>query len=202
MFPTLISVALLTSLAIKGARADFNVTTPTLVQCQPATLTWSGNYIAPVNVIIVPSDDECGDELADLGDFNASSATWTVNIPAGQSVTFSLQDAKGDEAWSAPITIQGSSADSCLNSTSAANSTSGLPTSASGGANTTGSAEAPESPVASPPVVNDAPATTSNAAVPVGAANTGDNPTSAGFTIHQLSIPVMIFSMLAAFTLF
>lgn len=88
-------------------------------------MTWDDTNAAPYNLIVVPSDDVCGDEMsvlsclhvcsstpdnfsyysADLGDFNSTSATWTVNIAAGQVVTFSLQDAVGDEAWSGSVCI-------------------------------------------------------------------------------------------------
>lgn len=40
---------------------------------------------------------------ADLGDFYNTSATWTVNVPAGTAVTLSLIDAQDNEAWSGSV---------------------------------------------------------------------------------------------------
>ena len=40
---------------------------------------------------------------ADLGDITGLTTTWTVNIPAGENVTFSVQDNNGDEAWSGSV---------------------------------------------------------------------------------------------------
>jgi len=203
MFATFVSVALL--LAVQGARADFDMDTPVLVQCQPATITWTGTNAEPYSLIIVPTDDVCGDELADLGEFNTTTATWTVNIPAGQDVTFSLQDALGAEAWSGSTTVQSSNDTSCLNSTlvsSSAAASSAVPSSIA--VSSVGSATTLYvSPVASPSgVANDVPAASSSgAAIPVGAANSGDNPTSAGFSMHQLSTPIMVVSAVAALVL-
>ncbi|KAH9838276.1 uncharacterized protein C8Q71DRAFT_795800 [Rhodofomes roseus] len=190
MFATLISVALFSSLAIKGARADFTLDTPALVQCQPATLTWSNTGSNTYNVIVVPSDDVCGDELADLGDFTDTTTTWTVAVPAGQNVTFSVQDQWDNEAWSGSATVGPSDDASCLSAVSGASSAV-LPTAASAShhastAKATGSG-----------VVNAAPASSSGAAQVVGAASSGDG-TSAGFSMHQLNAPVMILSALAA----
>lgn len=36
----------------------------------------------------------------DLGDHNGTSMTWKVTQPAGSKLVFSLEDAKGEEAWS------------------------------------------------------------------------------------------------------
>ncbi|KAI0955881.1 hypothetical protein AcV7_006423 [Taiwanofungus camphoratus] len=212
MFTTLVSVVLLSTVAIQGARADFTIDTPQLFQCQTATVTWDDTNAAPYNLIVVPSDDVCGDEIADLGDFNSTSATWTVNIAAGQVVTFSLQDAVGDEAWSGSMTVQPGNDTSCLNNTSAsfsasasssfASSTpSSLSISSSAFAIPTAATTLFVGPGPSSPVADDTPSaepSSSAGAVPVGAANAGDNPTSAGFTMHQLSTPIVIISALAA----
>lgn len=53
-------------------------------------------------------------------------------------------------------------------------------------------------------VVNDGapPSATTSAAVAIGAAGQGDNPgVSAGFSMHQLSAPIMVMSALAAIVL-
>ncbi|KAH9928281.1 uncharacterized protein B0H18DRAFT_1000633 [Fomitopsis serialis] len=159
MFATLISVALFSGLAIKGARADFALSTPTLAS-------------------------------ADLGDFTGTTGTWTVAIPAGQNVTFSVQDQWGNEAWSGSATVGPSDDSSCLSAVSGASS-------AVSSAVATATTSIHPSTAKGSGVVNNAPASSSSAAQVVGAASSGDG-TSAGFTMHQLNAPVMILSALAA----
>ncbi|EPT01433.1 hypothetical protein FOMPIDRAFT_1023310 [Fomitopsis schrenkii] len=193
MFATLVSVALFSGLAIKGARADFAVDTPALVQCQPATLTWTDTGAGPYNVIIVPSDDVCGEELADLGDFTGLTTNWTVNIPAGQSVTFSVQDNNGDEAWSGSATIAGSDDSSCL---SAASGASSVASTTVASATTSVTTHHTTAKTTGSGIINNASPSSSGGAQVVGGASEGES--SAGFTMHQLNAPVMILSALAA----
>ncbi|KAI0734320.1 hypothetical protein C8Q72DRAFT_987358 [Fomitopsis betulina] len=192
MFATLVSVALFSGLAIKGVRADFTVDTPALVQCQTATLSWTDTSAPPYNVIVVPSDDVCGEELADLGDFTGLTANWTVSVAAGQNVTFSVQDANGDEAWSGSATIATSDDSSCLSATSGASSVvANVATTAAVTTHHTTTAKASAS-----GIVNNASPSSSSGAQVVGGASEGES--SAGFTMHQLNAPVMILSALAA----
>ncbi|KZT07790.1 uncharacterized protein LAESUDRAFT_650651 [Laetiporus sulphureus 93-53] len=102
MFTTLVSAALL-SLAIRGARADFAINTPTFTECQPANISWSNTGAAPYSLIVVPANDPCGDEVADLGDFYGTSTSWKVALAAGEDVMLSVMDASGDEAWSGSV---------------------------------------------------------------------------------------------------
>ncbi|KZT73013.1 hypothetical protein DAEQUDRAFT_722110 [Daedalea quercina L-15889] len=198
MFATLVSVALFSGFAIKGARADFQVDTPTLVQCSPANISWTDTGASPYNVIVVPSDDVCGDELADLGDFTSTITSWTVDLAAGQNVTFSVQDNNGDEAWSGSMTIGYSDDSSCLSAVSGSSSVVGIVGTGVATSVATATALPTTAAATGSGVVNNAPAaSTSSGAQVVGAASSGDG-TSAGFTMHQLNAPVMILSALAA----
>ncbi|KAJ3538128.1 hypothetical protein NM688_g6563 [Phlebia brevispora] len=119
MFTTVLSAALVSTLAIRGVRSEFTIDTPQITQCQPVQITWTAAQ-GPYNLIVVPSDDPCNGILADLGDHDGLSMTWTANLTAGTEVELSLQDANGDEAWSGPITIAASNDTSCLAASSAA----------------------------------------------------------------------------------
>ncbi|KAI0064972.1 hypothetical protein BV25DRAFT_1989702 [Artomyces pyxidatus] len=185
MFATLFSATLFSFLAVQVARADFSLSTPTFVQCQPVHLGWSNSSAGPYNVLIVPEADECGDALADLGDHTGLSLTWNVTLPAGKQILVTVEDSAGNEAWSQPITVQSSSDSSCLSAADRASlkSLSATPSGTS------------LLPTASVPVEP------TDAVAPVGAANAGVNPleaTSGAFSIRQIYTPAMVLSALGA----
>jgi len=118
MYSTLFTTTLFFAIAVLRVTADFTVYTPQLTQCQPATLTWDPTS-GPYNVVIVPADDPCGDELADLGDVDTNTLQWSkVSIPAGTQLMVSVLDANDQEGWSGTITVQPSNDNSCLTSQS------------------------------------------------------------------------------------
>uniref|UniRef100_A0A0K3CQP1 Cell wall protein n=1 Tax=Rhodotorula toruloides TaxID=5286 RepID=A0A0K3CQP1_RHOTO len=80
------------------AQSSLLINTPTaLFQCQPYLVTWGGGQ-APY--FVRPTSD--------------TQYTWTVNIPAGTSITLTITDSTGATAATAPVTInQGASG--CLN---------------------------------------------------------------------------------------
>jgi hypothetical protein len=112
MFSTLVSVALFSLAAVKGANAQFSVATPTITQCQPVELTWTGGD-ASYAVLAVPPSDPC-DTIADFGDHNGTSGTFTVPAPAGSTVAFLVIDSNAAEAWTNNIVIGASNDTSCL----------------------------------------------------------------------------------------
>ncbi|KAF9007600.1 hypothetical protein BDQ17DRAFT_1237828 [Cyathus striatus] len=184
MFSTLLTVALFVAPAIQGVFAEFSISTPDLVQCKSAKISWE-ETTAPYNLIVVSPEDPCGDALVDVGDFNKSSISWTPNLPAGTLVQLSLEDANGDEAWSGNITIAASDDESCLAPEFRSNSTSS-------------SAVSGSATVLSGTTYVSA-ATASGSVAPVGAANAGTNPLSnSGVALRQLSTPVMALSAIAA----
>ncbi|KAH7341549.1 hypothetical protein B0J17DRAFT_647074 [Rhizoctonia solani] len=90
------------------------INTPaSVVQCQPAQVTWTATN-TPVFVSIIPGGQPGAAALQDFGQQTGQSLTWTVNIAAGTSITFQLRDSTGAVAYSSPISVQASSDSSCL----------------------------------------------------------------------------------------
>lgn len=174
MFSTLFTTTVVFALAVVGVRADFTVYTPTLTQCQPATLTWDP-ATGPYDVIVVPASDPCGDALLDLGDAVDGTSYQVSSVPlaSGTQVMISVLDSAGQEGWSGTITVQPSDNDSCLNSQGTPNQGPNQGQGAPGQSSTT------PSPTPTPP--NQGPShpssssssSTSPAATVVGAANEG-----------------------------
>ncbi|KAF5382118.1 hypothetical protein D9615_004456 [Tricholomella constricta] len=195
MFSTLFTIALLAAPAF----ADFTVSTPTLTQCKDVKISWQATK-GPYNIIAVPSENPCGDALADLGDHTGTSIVWKAALPAGTKVQLSVEDADGDEAWSGSITVQKSDDASCIpadlvkpDSDSKPNNL--VPSSVAGSGSTV---------VVTPTTTVQAvvPQTTGAAPSAVGAAgNAGANPLGIGngaLTMRQASTPVMVLGALAA----
>ncbi|KAF7327679.1 hypothetical protein MKEN_00347300 [Mycena kentingensis (nom. inval.)] len=114
MFSTLISIALVAVPALRVAA--FDVGSPKFNQCGTAQLTWDATKAGgPYNVVIVSSDDPCGDILADLGDHSGTSMKWNVTFPAGTKLMVSIEDSDEEEGWSGAITVEKSDDASCLN---------------------------------------------------------------------------------------
>ncbi|KAJ1307767.1 hypothetical protein OPQ81_001854 [Rhizoctonia solani] len=133
-----VKVTSLLALVAAVAAQSLTINTPaSVVQCQPAQITWTATN-TPVFVSIIPGGQPGAAALQDFGQQTGSSLTWTVNIAAGTSITFQLRDSTGAVAYSAPTTIQSSSDSSCLGAgASTAPATSGAATS---GAVTSGAA--------------------------------------------------------------
>jgi len=113
MYATLISAAFFSLLAGRAVHANFSVQTPVFTQCALAQFSWD-QTTSPYNIILVNQTDPCGQEVADLGDYNSTNLSWTVALPAGWNVMISVEDAEGEEAWSGAITIQPSNNTNCL----------------------------------------------------------------------------------------
>ncbi|BGO89919.1 hypothetical protein NBRC10512_003758 [Rhodotorula toruloides] len=98
------------------AQSSLLINTPTaLFQCQPYLVTWGGGQ-APYFVRVLPGGQLSAAPLATLDQQPTSDTqyTWTVNIPAGTSITLTITDSTGATAATAPVTInQGASG--CLN---------------------------------------------------------------------------------------
>ncbi|KAG7089582.1 hypothetical protein E1B28_011249 [Marasmius oreades] len=91
-----------------------------------------------------------GPSLQHFDQQTGTSMSWTVNVPAGQSVAFLLRDTSGQTSLSAPVAVQGGTQDSCVNkSISFAPSSSGQ-ASATGGATPPNTAAAGATPVTAP----------------------------------------------------
>ena len=168
MFAALFQITLFCTVALQGALAELTIYTPQFTQCEVANITWTQTN-GPYDLIITPAEDPCGEAIADLGELNGLSTSYTVAIAAGTEVVLSLQDAEGEEAWSGTITVDGSDNTSCLNATSTSSYGTGT-TMTVGGASSTPFA-------------------------PAGAANAGTNPNSSG---AMSSRPLTAISAVAA----
>jgi len=197
MFKSLVSLALVSALALPGALAAFSVDTPPqLVQCQPVDIKWSGASAGAIDIIFVDPKNPCDSVLADLGTNNTgTSRTWTVDLKAGTPAQVSLVDSAGDEAWSGVVTVQNSTDSSCL-AGSHSSSSSAKPSSSS----TPGTTAPTTLVVPAANAAQTAPPTSSSAgaAIPVGAANAGLNPDGSGAAAFTFSAPVIALSSVAA----
>jgi len=104
---TLVSAIAFLAASVQGETqtSDFVVHTPaTVASCKPVNLTWAATK-GPYNLIIVHSSDPCGPIIADLGDHTTNHFLWTANVPAG-NYSLSIEDAKGDEGWSAKFQVK------------------------------------------------------------------------------------------------
>jgi hypothetical protein len=180
MYSTLFATTLFFALAALRVAADFTVYTPQLTQCQPATLSWD-NTSGPYNVIIVPAEDTCGDELADLGDVDANTYQWpSVPFPAGTQVVISVMDANDQEGWSGTITVQPSNDNSCLTSQ-----------------------DTPQNTPPSPPPPQTSPHSSSSSSTPptptvVGAANDGLMGSGVSLRFNSVAVVITVLGALAA----
>ncbi|KAH7341547.1 hypothetical protein B0J17DRAFT_647061 [Rhizoctonia solani] len=104
----------LVAAAAAAAVQSLTINTPaSLVQCQPAQITWTAAN-SPVFLSIIPAGQPGATPLYDFGQQTGSSVTWIVNIPPGTQVTCQLRDSTGALAYSAPVSIHPSSDSSCL----------------------------------------------------------------------------------------
>lgn len=115
MFATLVSVALF---ALPAFATTFSIETPSsLVACSEQTFKWSGGK-APYNLVIVESENPCGDIIHQFSDTNATSLTWSsVIIPTeyvGKKLSLSLEDGDENEAWSTSILYSTNANNTCL----------------------------------------------------------------------------------------
>ncbi|KII85035.1 hypothetical protein PLICRDRAFT_45143 [Plicaturopsis crispa FD-325 SS-3] len=194
MFTTLFTAALFLAPAIRSVSAGFSITeTQNVVQCQDAHFAWAMGT-GPYNLVAVPSDDPCGNILADLGDHNGSSTTWKVTLPAGTKVVFSLEDSKGDDAWSDEVTVGASSDASCL---SGSNSTS---TSSSASSSATTSTIAATTLSISASAVATSAASDSGVGSAAGAVNAGSGPSAS--SAGKLALPAMSLAAIVAGAIF
>ncbi|KAG8694139.1 hypothetical protein FRC08_008686 [Ceratobasidium sp. 394] len=141
-FVALYAVALAGFVAAQGGMTV--ATPPSVVQCQPVQLSWSGGT-APYFPSIIPGGQPSAPALKDFPQQQGTSLTWTVDLPQGTSITVRITDSTGTIQYSSAITIQNSSDASCLNGSAStgAPSTSTGPASAPPATTPQGSTPAP-----------------------------------------------------------
>ncbi|KLT43626.1 hypothetical protein CC85DRAFT_234419, partial [Cutaneotrichosporon oleaginosum] len=94
---------------------DIRVSVDNVVQCEQATISWTGNSV-PVDVKIGLGGYYVGTNwIADLGSQTGSSTTWTVNQEAGSgTLIFQVTDSTGAFNYVQNIAIGSSDKTSCL----------------------------------------------------------------------------------------
>ncbi|WWC61818.1 uncharacterized protein I303_104403 [Kwoniella dejecticola CBS 10117] len=104
----------LAAVATSALGADLTISTPaSLIQCQPALLSWTGGT-APYYLAVIPGGQPSAAALQDLGEQQGNSLTWTVNVAAGQSITLKVTDSTGVVNYNQAVTIQEGSSSACL----------------------------------------------------------------------------------------
>ncbi|KAF9468124.1 hypothetical protein BDZ94DRAFT_1294593 [Collybia nuda] len=112
------------------AIAALRIETPTnAVQCQPLLLTWSDGK-APFFVSVIPGGQPAAPAVKTFPPQDGNSMTWVVDIARGVSLTMSLKDGTGAQAYSDIFVINDSSDNKCVNSTVQINGSGGAPATA------------------------------------------------------------------------
>jgi len=108
------------SAAPSGAAGALLINTPpSLIECQPAALTFSGGS-GPYFLSVLPGGQTSATPIEQFPQqATAGSYTWVVNVPAGTAITLRLSDSTGSINYSAPVTIQSGSSNSCISAASA-----------------------------------------------------------------------------------
>ncbi|KAK6910152.1 hypothetical protein I203_104183 [Kwoniella mangroviensis CBS 8507] len=102
------------ALATSALGADLTISTPaSLIQCQPALLSWTGGT-APYYLAVIPGGEPSAAALQDLGEQQGNSLTWTVSIASGTSITLKVTDSTGVVNYNQAVTVQAGSSNSCL----------------------------------------------------------------------------------------
>ncbi|CAD6574982.1 MAG: hypothetical protein CYPHOPRED_005553 [Cyphobasidiales sp. Tagirdzhanova-0007] len=107
-------------------------TPPSLVECQPAAITFSGGQ-APYIISVLPAGQVAAVPLEFLpSQPSAGTYTWQVNLAAGLNISLSIRDGTGALNYAAPLVIQPGTSSSCLNTTAGAAASSAGATAAVG----------------------------------------------------------------------
>ncbi|KAG5638899.1 hypothetical protein H0H81_008959 [Sphagnurus paluster] len=108
------------------------INTPTnVVECQPILLTWDGGK-PPYFVSAIPGGQPAAQAIKSFPTQNGNSFTWIVDLQAGTSISLSLKDSTGEQAYSDIVQIQPGSDSSCVNTSVAVSGTGGTAASTAG----------------------------------------------------------------------
>ncbi|KAH8920170.1 hypothetical protein BT69DRAFT_1352608 [Atractiella rhizophila] len=154
-------------------------TPSSLVQCQPAQLTFSAG-VAPYFISVLPGGQSSATPLELLPDqATAGTYTWIVNLPAGTTVTLAIRDSNGQQNFSGQLTIQEGTSSACLGATTGTGATTGATT----GTGTTGAATT-SSTTSSPPATTSSSSstTTSSSSRQTSSSTTNSAPASTNTT--------------------
>jgi len=94
-------------LSVFSAAFAATINTPMgITACQPILISWTDTANAgPYYVAVIPGGQPSGVPLHQFPATTQSQITWTVDIPAGTSISLSLTDATGAVAYSDQVTI-------------------------------------------------------------------------------------------------
>ncbi|EIW66478.1 hypothetical protein M231_03013 [Tremella mesenterica] len=161
--------AKLSLLALLGSALAQSINTPpSLVECQPAALTFSGGS-APYIIAVIPGGQVTAAAIETISsDATSSPLTWTVNLASGTNITLKITDSTGSIGYSSPLVIQsgdssciGQSASVSSPASASVSSTSAASSGASSAASVASSA-APTTTSKSSVAATSAPASTSS----------------------------------------
>ncbi|ETW83071.1 hypothetical protein HETIRDRAFT_450757 [Heterobasidion irregulare TC 32-1] len=132
------SFAIVASLvAIVPAVLGLTVDTPaSVVQCQPIQFTWHDGT-PPYYLSLIPANQPSAAAIKSFPTQTGTTYTWKADLEANTNFNIALKDTTGNQVYSALVTIQSSSDNTCLNTTvdeGSASSSSGSSAAASGSA--------------------------------------------------------------------
>ncbi|OCH94444.1 hypothetical protein OBBRIDRAFT_747810 [Obba rivulosa] len=87
---------------------------PNVVQCEPTQLAWTGGS-APYYLSLIPAGQPSAPAIKEFPTQQGNSVTWIVDLGSGTSFTIELKDSTGAVAYSAIVTVNPSSDNSCVN---------------------------------------------------------------------------------------
>ncbi|CAE6461489.1 unnamed protein product [Rhizoctonia solani] len=130
---TAVALYALVLAGVASAQSFTVATPPSVVQCQPAQLSWSGGQ-APYFPSIIPGSQPGAAALKEFPSQPGTSLVWNVDLAQGTSITIQIRDSTGTVQYSSAISIQNSADASCVNASVSAT--------ASGGSTATGTGAA------------------------------------------------------------
>jgi len=174
---TVASVLLGFLATLKAVHADLTVATPVgVTQCQPTLISWTvtAGTSGPFSASVIPGGQASAAPLENFPTTSDTSFTWTVDIPAGTSITIQVRDAAGQLHYSAPVTILAGSTTSCSSGVSSPPAGGGTTTPA-----TVGISTPPGTSVATVPVVSQVTSSSVTSVVAPASNTASARPTSA-----------------------
>ncbi|KIR53141.1 hypothetical protein I315_04177 [Cryptococcus gattii Ru294] len=186
-------VAIVAALA-GTVNAALSINTPaSIIECQPAALSWTGGSSSPYYLAALPGGEVAASALENIGTVDSTSYTWTVNIASGTNITIKVTDGQGNVAYSSPLVIQQGSSTSCLTSSSSSSPT------AAGGSSSGDAAVATSSSGSSASAASSHSSATSAAATSTSSSSSGALLTrgTAGFAAAVIGIVAAAFSAIA-----
>ncbi|KLT41850.1 hypothetical protein CC85DRAFT_246909 [Cutaneotrichosporon oleaginosum] len=106
------------ALGVAAQGAEPQINTPTsLVQCQPIKITWTGGK-PPYWVSALPGGEPGGVPLKDWGQQTGTELTWTVDLPAGTSISMQVKDSNGAINYAQAVSVRAGSDTKCLDGAS------------------------------------------------------------------------------------